>query len=60
MVRKERSYLKPLNPGYAMMEIADRNAVRGVVVQRAGTRRRDRKHYAAPGGSKPEPGTPPS
>ena len=44
-VEKERCYLKPLNPGYATVEIIGRNAVKGVIVQKAGTRRRDRAHY---------------
>ncbi len=45
VVEEERYHLKPLNPGYAAIEIADRGAVKGVIVQKAGTRRRDRKHY---------------
>ena len=40
-----RSFLKALNPGYADIPVAGPEVVRGVVVQRAGTRRHDRKHY---------------
>ncbi len=45
VVEEDRCYLKPLNPGYATIEIAGRDAVKGVVVQKAGNRRRDRAHY---------------
>lgn len=45
VIEEGRHYLKPLNPGYATVEVSDRNAVKGVIVQKAGTRRRDRKHY---------------
>ena len=38
--------LKPLNPGYRADLIPNRQSIIGVVVQRAGTRRRDHKHYA--------------
>ena len=41
-----RSFLKALNPGYADVPVPGTEVVRGVVVQRAGTRRRDRKRYA--------------
>lgn len=38
--------LEPLNPAYPMIEPADgMRAVKGVVVQRAGTRRRQHKRY---------------
>lgn len=40
-----RSFLKPLNPGYASIPVSGAEVVRGVVVQRAGTRRSDRKRY---------------
>ena len=45
VVEEERCYLKPLNLGYATLEISGQTAVKGVVVQKAGTRRRDTKHY---------------
>ncbi len=47
VIEEQRCYLKPLNPGYATIEITGRDAVKGVIVQKAGNRRRDRKHYAA-------------
>jgi SOS-response transcriptional repressor LexA len=37
--------LKPLNPGYETLEIPGLGAVKGVIVQKAGTRRHQRKHY---------------
>jgi DNA polymerase V len=40
-----RRYLKPLNEKYAAVEITGPFAVRGVVIQRAGTRRKHHKHY---------------
>jgi SOS-response transcriptional repressor LexA len=46
VVRDGRRYLKPLNDRYPEIEIRDAGyRVRGVVVQRAGRRRRDRKSY---------------
>ena len=38
--------LQAENPGYPRLPIEDINAVVGVVVQRAGTRRHQHKHYA--------------
>ncbi len=40
-----RYFLKPLNPAYETVEIPGLEAIKGVVVQKAGKRRRDRKHY---------------
>jgi len=40
-----RRFLKPLNAAYETVEIAGAYRIRGVVVQRAGRRRRDHKHY---------------
>jgi SOS-response transcriptional repressor LexA len=37
--------LKPLNPGYETLQIPGLEAVKGVIVQKAGTRRHHRKHY---------------
>ena len=37
--------LQPLNPGYPTLEIAGLHAIKGVVVQRAATRRGEHKHY---------------
>lgn len=38
-------FLKPLNPGYPVIELAGGHDIRGVVVQRAGRRRSQHKHY---------------
>ncbi len=38
-------YLKPLNPAYPAIALTERYHVRGVVVQRAGRRRKEHKHY---------------
>lgn len=40
-----RRYLKPLNEKYAVIEITGPFRVRGVVIQRAGKRRSQHKHY---------------
>ncbi|HJX18938.1 MAG TPA: S24 family peptidase [Acidiferrobacterales bacterium] len=40
-----RRYLKPLNEKYAAVEITGPFTVRGIVIQRAGTRRKHHKHY---------------
>lgn len=41
----ERRFLKPLNPKYGSFELTPPYAIRGGVVQRAGRRRAQRKHY---------------
>lgn len=38
-------WLKPLNDQYPTLSIANLEAIKGIVVQRAGRRRKDRKHY---------------
>ena len=40
-----KTFLKPLNAGYKTIEIAGPSVVRGVITQRAGTRRKYHKHY---------------
>ena len=45
VLEEKRCYLKPLNPGYVTLEIAGQDAIKGVVVQKAGTRPHHRKHY---------------
>lgn len=40
-----RKYLKPLNDEFATIEINGPCKFHGVVVQRAGTRRKEHKHY---------------
>ena len=41
----ERRFLKPLNPKYGGFELTPPYTIRGGVVQRAGKRRSQRKHY---------------
>lgn len=38
-------YLKPLNDNYPTVPIAGMDAIKGVIVQRSGTRRSEHKHY---------------
>ncbi len=40
-----RCCLRALKEGYEDISLSSREAVRGVIVQRAGTRRKDHKHY---------------
>lgn len=42
----ERRFLKPLNEKYGSFELTPPYTIRGGVVQRAGRRRSERKHYA--------------
>ena len=41
----QRHLIKALNPGYPEIDITDTPSIKGVVTQRAGTRRAHRKHY---------------
>ena len=45
LVQEERIYLKPMKSSYETIEISDLKPIAGVIVQKAGTRRKDRKHY---------------
>jgi len=45
VVEGARRYLKALSEGHPAVELTGAFHVRGVVVQRAGRRRRERKHY---------------
>ena len=45
IVEDDRYYLRALKEGYDEISLSSRDAVRGVIVQRAGTRRKDHKHY---------------
>jgi SOS-response transcriptional repressor LexA len=45
-VEGERRFLEPLNPKYGRFELIGPYTIRGGVVQRAGRRRSQRKHYA--------------
>ncbi|MHB8258362.1 MAG: LexA family protein [Acidiferrobacterales bacterium] len=44
-IESGRHYLKPLNESYPPVELAGPYTVRGVVIQRAGRRRSEHKHY---------------
>ena len=45
VIDQERKFLRALNEAFPATEITGEYRVRGVVVQRAGRRRRDHKHY---------------
>jgi len=45
MVKHDKKLLKALNEAYPTVEMEENYRVRGVVIQRAGRRRADRKHY---------------
>jgi SOS-response transcriptional repressor LexA len=44
-IENGRRFLKPLNPGYPVIELTGAYHIRGVVVQRSGRRRSQHKHY---------------
>lgn len=44
-IENERYFLKPLNDRYPVLEISGMDDIHGVITQRAGRRRKDRKHY---------------
>ncbi len=44
-LEQERCFLRPLNERYEEIEVESIEVVVGVVVQKAGTRRKDHKHY---------------
>ena len=44
-IERGRHFLNPLNGGYETIEITNKEAIQGVVVQRGGRRRTDIKHY---------------
>ncbi len=45
VIEGRRWFLRALNPEYPVIDIAGADAIKGVVTQKAGRRRRDRKHY---------------
>jgi len=45
VVEAGRKYLRALNPAFPDVELVSAYSVRGVVVQRAGRRRKEHKHY---------------
>jgi SOS-response transcriptional repressor LexA len=44
-IKNGQYFLKPLNDKYPILEIAGLDAIKGVITQRAGTRRKEHKHY---------------
>jgi DNA polymerase V len=45
VIVNEKYFLKPLNHLYPTLEISGLDAVKGVIIQRAGRRRKELKHY---------------
>ena len=45
-MRGSQLLLQALNSGYPTLELPGLSAIKGVIVQRASTRRRDHKHYS--------------
>jgi len=45
-IRANRKYLRPLNDNFHTVRITDTSIIKGVVVQRKGKRRADKKHYS--------------
>ncbi len=45
IIDNEKYFLKPLNLSYPTLEISDLEAVKGLITQRAGTRRKEHKKY---------------
>ncbi len=46
IIEDNQYFLKPLNENYPTLSIPNLEAVQGVIVQRAGKRRKEHKHYA--------------
>lgn len=44
-IEEGRYLIKALNPGYPEIDITGMQNIKGIVTQRAGTRRKHRKHY---------------
>ncbi|MDE0250261.1 MAG: S24 family peptidase, partial [Gammaproteobacteria bacterium] len=45
VIEDGRYMLRALNEGYETIEVSGLSAIRGVIVQRSGTRRKYHKHY---------------
>ncbi|MCG6869196.1 MAG: S24 family peptidase [Gammaproteobacteria bacterium] len=45
IIEDGRYFLKPVNEGYETREVGGLDVVEGVIVQKAGTRRHQHKHY---------------
>ncbi len=46
LVQEEHIYLKPMKSNYDTLEVPNLDVIQGVIVQKAGTRRKHHKHYA--------------
>ncbi len=44
-IQDDKYYLVPLNDLYDTVQISGLEVIKGVIIQRAGTRRKDHKHY---------------
>lgn len=45
IIEDNRYLLRALNAGYKEIEVSGIGAIKGIIVQRAGTRRKEHKHY---------------
>ncbi len=45
VIENQHYFLKPLNEKYPTLEITDLSAIKGVIIQKAGKRRHEHKHY---------------
>ena len=45
VIKNGQHFLKPLNDNYPTLEISDLDAIKGVITQRAGVRRKEHKYY---------------
>lgn len=45
IIEGEKYFLKPINEGYETVEIEGPDVIKGIITQRAGTRRKYHKHY---------------
>ena len=45
VIENDQHFLKPLNDKYPILNISSLDAIKGVVTQRAGTRRKEHKNY---------------
>jgi SOS-response transcriptional repressor LexA len=44
-IENEQYFLKPLNDQYPTLKVSGLDAIKGVITQGGGTRRKERKHY---------------
>jgi len=45
VIENEQYFLKPLNEQYPTLKISSLEAIKGVITQRSGKRRKEHKHY---------------